>query len=49
MKDFHVTIIGGGVVGSTIAWELSKYNLEVAVLEKGSDVNKELIKVELYL
>ncbi len=38
MKNFHVGIIGGGVIGSTIAWELAKYNLNIAVFEKGSDV-----------
>ena len=38
MKSFHVAIIGGGVIGSAIAWELSKYELDVAVFEMGSDV-----------
>lgn len=38
MKNFHVGIIGGGVIGSAIAWELSKYKLDVVVFEKGSDV-----------
>ncbi|HDQ16139.1 MAG TPA: FAD/NAD(P)-binding oxidoreductase [Bacteroidetes bacterium] len=38
MKDFHVAIIGGGIIGSTIAWELSKYELNTIVFEKGSDV-----------
>ena len=33
-----VTIIGAGVTGSAIAMELSRYNLEVLVLEKESDV-----------
>ncbi len=35
---FDVTIIGAGVVGCSIARELSKYNLKVCVLEKGPDV-----------
>lgn len=35
---FDVVIIGAGVVGSSIARELSKYNLKTCVLEKGSDV-----------
>ena len=39
MKNFHVAIVGGGVIGSSIAWELSKYNLDVVVFEKGSDVS----------
>jgi len=38
MKNFHVGIIGGGVIGSAIAWELSKYKLDVVVFEMGSDV-----------
>jgi len=39
MKNFHVAIIGAGVIGSSIAWELSKYKLDVIVFEKGSDVS----------
>jgi len=38
MKNFHVGIIGGGVIGSAIAWELSKYKIDVVVFEMGSDV-----------
>jgi glycerol-3-phosphate dehydrogenase len=38
MKNFHVAVIGGGVIGSAIAWELSKYNVDVVVFEKGVDV-----------
>jgi glycerol-3-phosphate dehydrogenase len=38
MKNYHVAIVGGGVIGSAIAWELSKYKLDVIVFEKGSDV-----------
>ena len=38
MKNFHVAIVGGGVIGSAIAWELSHYNLNIAVFEKGVDV-----------
>jgi len=44
MKNFHVGIIGGGVVGSTIAWELSKYKINTVVFEKGSDVAAETSK-----
>jgi glycerol-3-phosphate dehydrogenase len=35
---YHAVIIGGGVVGCTIARELSKYKVSVAVLEKEDDV-----------
>jgi glycerol-3-phosphate dehydrogenase len=44
MKNFHVAIIGGGVIGSSIAWELSKYKANVIVFEKGSDVASETSK-----
>lgn len=37
-RQYDVTIIGGGVVGSAIARELSRWNLHIAVLEKESDV-----------
>ena len=36
---FDVTIIGAGVIGCSIARELSKYNLKVCVLDKGEDVS----------
>ena len=35
---FDVAIIGAGITGSSIARELSRYNLNVVVLEKGYDV-----------
>ena len=35
---FDVIIIGGGVVGSAVARELSRYTLKIAVLEKELDV-----------
>lgn len=39
MKNIYdVIIIGGGVVGSAIARELSRYQLKIAVLEKNLDV-----------
>lgn len=44
MKNFHVAIIGGGVIGSSIAGELSKYKLNVVVFEKGSDVASDTSK-----
>ena len=36
--QFDVAIIGAGVSGALIARELSRYDLKVALLEKGSDV-----------
>lgn len=35
---FDVTIIGAGVIGCSVARELSKYKLKVCVVEKSSDV-----------
>ncbi len=35
---YDVTVIGCGVVGASIAYELSKYQLSVAVVEKENDV-----------
>lgn len=34
MKAYDVVIIGAGVTGAAIAWELSHYKLSIAVLEK---------------
>ncbi len=36
--DYDVMIIGGGAVGSAVAYTLSRYDLSVAVLEKELDV-----------
>ena len=34
MDIYDVIIIGGGVIGTAIARELSQYNLKIALLEK---------------
>ena len=42
MSELHsvdVAIIGGGVIGTAIARELSKYQLKVALLEKEPDLS----------
>ena len=38
MNNFQIAIVGGGVIGSAIAWELSKYKIDTVVFEMGSDV-----------
>jgi glycerol-3-phosphate dehydrogenase len=38
MAMFDVTIIGAGVIGCNAARELSKYKLNICVVEKGADV-----------
>ena len=42
----EVLIIGGGVVGTAIARSLSKYKLNVALVEKEADVGFGTSKVE---
>lgn len=42
MRD--ITVIGAGVVGCAIARELSKYDLDVVVIEKNSDVAEGISK-----
>lgn len=38
MQKYDVLIIGAGVIGCAVAYELSKYRLNVAVLEKADDI-----------
>ncbi len=42
--EADVIIVGAGVIGSGIARELSKYNLDIVVLEKGDDVSQGVSK-----
>ena len=30
--DYDVLILGGGIVGCTVAYELSKYNLNISLI-----------------
>lgn len=40
--DYDVLILGGGIIGCAIAYELSKYNLNIALIEKDYDVANDL-------
>lgn len=40
--DYDVLILGGGIVGCSVAYELSKYNLNIALIEKDYDIVNEL-------
>ncbi len=42
--DFDVLIIGCGIIGAATAYELSKYDLKVAVLERNNDISDETTK-----
>lgn len=42
MKD--IIVIGAGVVGCAIARELSKYKLDVLVIDKNEDVSERISK-----
>ncbi len=44
LDEADVIIVGAGVIGSGIARELSKYNLDIVVLEKGDDVSQGVSK-----
>jgi L-2-hydroxyglutarate oxidase LhgO len=40
--DYDVLILGGGIVGCAVAYQLSKYNLNIALIEKDYDIANEL-------
>ena len=37
-KTYDVVIIDAGIVGTALAYELSKYDLDVVLLEKENDI-----------
>lgn len=39
--DYDVLILGGGIVGCSVAYELSKYNFNIALIEKNYDIVDE--------
>ena len=40
--DYDVIILGGGTYGCAIAYELSKYSLNIALIEKEYDIVTEI-------
>ncbi|MFT5874404.1 MAG: L-2-hydroxyglutarate oxidase LhgO [Clostridium sp.] len=36
--DYDVLVLGGGIIGCAVAYEISKYNLNIAVIEKDYDI-----------
>jgi L-2-hydroxyglutarate oxidase LhgO len=40
--DYDVLILGGGIIGCAVAYELSKYNLNIALIEKDYDVANDI-------
>lgn len=40
--DYDVVILGGGLIGCSIAYELSKYNLNIALIEKNYDIAHDI-------
>lgn len=36
--DYDILILGGGVIGCAVAYQLSKYNINIALIEKDYDV-----------
>ncbi|MBV4420243.1 FAD-dependent oxidoreductase [Clostridium tyrobutyricum] len=40
--DYDVLILGGGIVGCAVAYELSKYSLNIALIEKEYDIANDV-------
>lgn len=43
--DYDVLILGGGIIGCAVAYELSKYNINIALIEKDYDVADDIALV----
>lgn len=43
--DYDVLILGGGIVGCAVAYELSKYSLNIALIEKDYDIADDVALV----
>ncbi|GEQ20123.1 FAD/NAD(P)-binding oxidoreductase [Clostridium butyricum] len=40
--DYDVLILGGGIIGCAVAYELSKYNINISLIEKDYDVANDI-------
>lgn len=40
--DYDVLILGGGIIGCAVAYDLSKYNLNIALIEKDYDIADDI-------
>jgi L-2-hydroxyglutarate oxidase LhgO len=40
--DYDVLVLGGGVIGCSVAYEMSKYNLNIALIEKDYDIADDI-------
>lgn len=40
--DYDILVLGGGIIGCAVAYELSKYNLNIAVIEKEYDIADDI-------
>ena len=43
--DYDVIILGGGIIGCAVAYELSKYSLNIALIEKDYDIADDVALV----
>jgi bacterioferritin-associated ferredoxin/thioredoxin reductase len=43
--DYDVLILGGGIIGCAVAYELSKYSLNIALIEKEYDIADDVAMV----
>ncbi|MDP4146168.1 MAG: FAD-dependent oxidoreductase [Bacillota bacterium] len=43
--DYDVLVLGGGIIGCSIAYELSKYSLNIALIEKEYDIANDVAMI----